>query len=86
MTLNRLDLYSLWSGQVREGIGASGTAKLGPGGTDSPFFCMGQDCLWENEEQQREWTAQLICSSLHSGTRLPLERLGAPFSQYNSTY
>ena len=26
-------------------------AKLGPGGTDSPHFCMGQDCLWDSEEQ-----------------------------------
>ena len=27
-------------------------AKLGPGGTDSPCFGMGQDCLWDSEEQQ----------------------------------
>ena len=26
---------------------------LGPGGTDSPCFCMGKDCLWDSKEQQR---------------------------------
>ena len=25
-----------------------------PGGTDSPHLCMGQDCLWDSEEQHRE--------------------------------
>ena len=29
-------------------------AKLGPGGTDSPCFGMGPDCLWDSEEQQRK--------------------------------
>ena len=29
-------------------------AKLGPGGTDSPRFDMGQDCLWDSEEQHRK--------------------------------
>ena len=29
-------------------------AKLGPGGTDSPCFGMGQDCLWDSEEQHRK--------------------------------
>ena len=38
---------------------------------------MGQDCLWDGEEQHREWTAQLICSSFMSGTRLPLGQRGA---------
>ena len=33
---------------------------------------MGQDCLWNSEEPHREWTAQLICTSLLYGTRLPL--------------
>ena len=28
-----------------------GTLSIGPGGTDSPRFCMGQDCLWDSEEQ-----------------------------------
>ena len=38
---------------------------------------MGRDCLWDIEEQHREWTAQLICSSLLYGTRLPLGQRGA---------
>ena len=33
-------------------------AKIGPGGTDSPHFCMGRDCHWDSEEQHRKWTAQ----------------------------
>ena len=45
---------------------------LGPGGTDAPCFFLGQDYLWDSEEQHCEWTAQLICSSLLYGTRLPL--------------
>ena len=28
-----------------------------PGGTDSPHFCMGPDCLWDSKEQHRKWTA-----------------------------
>ena len=38
---------------------------------------MGRDCLWDSEEQDWEWTAQLICSSFWYGTRLPLGRRGA---------
>ena len=38
---------------------------------------MGQDCLWDREEQDCEWTAQLICSSIGYGTRLPLGQRGA---------
>ena len=34
-------------------IRAPGPGKLGPGGTDSPHFCMGQDCIWDSEEQHR---------------------------------
>ena len=30
-------------------------AKLGLGGSDSPLFCMRRDCLWDSEEQNREW-------------------------------
>ena len=30
----------------------------------APCFCMGQDRLWDSEEQHRSLTAQLICSSL----------------------
>ena len=41
-------------------------AKLGPGGTDSPRFGMGQNCLWDSEEQHRKLTAQLI-SAPHFG-------------------
>ena len=33
-------------------IRSPGPAMLGPGGTDSPCFCMGQDCLWDSEEQK----------------------------------
>ena len=35
-------------------------AKLGLGGTDSPHFCMGRDCLWDSEEQNREWNRMYI--------------------------
>ena len=38
---------------------------------------MGRDCLWDSEEQDWEWTAQLICSSFWYGTRLPLGHRGA---------
>ena len=38
---------------------------------------MGRDCLWDSEEQDWEWTVQLICSSLSYGTRLPLGQRGA---------
>ena len=53
-------------------IRAPGPAKPEPGGTDSPRFCIGRDCLWDSKEQQREQTAQLICSLLLYGTRLPV--------------
>ena len=35
-------------------------AKLGLGGTDFPHFCMGQDCLWDSKEQNREWNMMHI--------------------------
>ena len=38
---------------------------------------IGQHCLWDSEEQEWEWTAQLICSSFLYGTRLPLGQRGA---------
>ena len=38
---------------------------------------MGRDCLWDSEEQHREWTGQVICSSPLYGTRLPLGQRGA---------
>ena len=43
----------------------------------APCFGMGRDCLWDSEEQHREWTAQLICYLLLHGTRLPLGWQGA---------
>ena len=42
---------------------------LGPGGTDSPCFCIDQD----REEQHRGQTAQLILFSINHGTRLCFE-------------
>ena len=45
--------------------------------TDAPHFGMGQDCLWDSEKQDWEWTAQLICSSFWYGSRLPLGQRGA---------
>ena len=60
-----------------DALGHPFLAKLGPGGTDSPHFCMGRDCLWDSEEQHRKWTAQLICSLFLCGTRLPLGQRGA---------
>ena len=38
---------------------------------------MGQDCLWDSEEQDWVWTAKLICSLFWYGTRLPLGQQGA---------
>ena len=61
---------------------ASGTMRINPENVHSwsasPFI-MGWDCLWNSKEQHRGETAQLICSSLHYGTRLPLEQGGAFF-------
>ena len=48
-----------------------------PHRTDAPHFCTGRDCLWDSEEEDWEWTVQLICSSLLYGTRLPLGQQGA---------
>ena len=43
----------------------------------APRFRMGRDCLWDSEEQHREWNGQMICSSPLYGTRLPLGQRGA---------
>ena len=54
------DSYSSYKkSRIRES-GHALLAKLGPGGTDSPRFRMGQDCLWNSKEQNRKWTAQLF--------------------------
>ena len=45
--------------------------------SDTHRFCTGKDCLWDREEQHRGKTAQVICSSLLYGTRLPLGQRGA---------
>ena len=45
---------------------------LEPGGIDSTCICMGRACLWDSEEQHREWTVQLMCSLLLYGTKLTL--------------
>ena len=42
-----------------------------------PLTFAGRDCLWDSEEQDREWTAQLICSLSLYATRLPLGQRGA---------
>ena len=42
----------------------------GPGGNNASLVCMGQNCLWDSEEQLREWTTQLICFSLFYRTIL----------------
>ena len=52
---------------VSRDIGAPGPAMLGSGGTDS--LCSRP---LDSKQQNRGRTAQLICSSLYSGTRLPL--------------
>ena len=51
-----------------------------------PHLFMGYDCLRDSEQQHRVQTSQLICSSLHYGTRMPLKHWGATQqSVYEST-
>ena len=50
----------LFYNQPNHASGHPFLAKLGLGGSDSPCFGMGQDCLWDSEEQHRKWTAQLM--------------------------
>ena len=68
---------------------ASGTVRSNPKNVlhtwSVPTFILGRDYLWNSKELHRGKTAQLICSSLHYGTRLPLEHGGAPFCWYNSS-
>ena len=56
---------------------ASNNTENGLKNLSAPCVRMGRHCLWDSEEQHRGYIAQLVLSSLHCGTRLPLEQGGA---------
>ena len=65
----------IWD-ETASGIARSNTEN-GLHSWSAPHFCMGWDCLWDSQEQHREWTEQLICSLFIYGTRLPIGQQGA---------
>ena len=59
-----------WSSLHVKASGHPFLAKLGPGGTGSLHFCIGQDCLWDE-------TCPLSCSSLSQRQSCPIQKGGA---------
>ena len=54
-------LAFVWD-KAASGIARSNTEN-GLHSWSAPHFCTGQDCLCDSEEQHRDWTELLICSS-----------------------